>query len=78
MTPTSPIIPLAEPLRYGGAITLIIHRRREDGLVGDVLSQEPCGVLPFPAIAEDDQTHEGAAQSRCVTRRRGEALLWAP
>jgi predicted phage terminase large subunit-like protein len=59
-----------------GAIVLIMHRLHEDDLVGHVLAQEPWEVVRFPAIAEDDEMHEIVAEleSRCVIRRRGEAL----
>src|SRR5271155_64261 len=59
-----------------GAIILIMHRLHEDDLVGHVLAQEPWEVVRFPAIAEDDETHEieAVVESRCVIRRRGEAL----
>jgi hypothetical protein len=59
-----------------GAIVLIMHRLHEDDLVGHVLAQEPWEYLRFPAIAEDDEIHmiEAPLESRCVMRRRGEAL----
>src|SRR5271167_3352048 len=59
-----------------GAIILIMHRLHEDDLVGHVLAQEPWEVVRFPAIAEDDETHEieAVVERRCVIRRRGEAL----
>jgi predicted phage terminase large subunit-like protein len=58
------------------AIVLIMHRLHQDDLVGHVLAQEPWEQLRFPAIAEDDEIHviEAPLESRCVTRRRGEAL----
>src|SRR6201987_3035736 len=53
-----------------------MHRLHEDDLAGHVQAQEPWEVLRYPAIAEEDETHliEGALETRCVIRRRGEAL----
>ena len=55
---------------------LIMHRLHEEDLIGHVLAQEPWGVVCYPAIAEQDETHliEAALETRLVTRARGEAL----
>jgi predicted phage terminase large subunit-like protein len=59
-----------------GAIVIVMQRLHEDDLVGHVLAQEPWEVVRFPAIAEADEVHEieTILQSRCFTRRHGEAL----
>src|SRR5882757_4330241 len=59
-----------------GAIVIIMQRLHEDDLVGHVLTQEPWEVVRFPAIAEADEVHEieTILETRCFTRRRGEAL----
>src|SRR6516164_3670188 len=53
-----------------------MHRLHEEDLIGHVLAQEPWGVVCYPAIAEQDETHliEAALETRFVTRARGEAL----
>jgi predicted phage terminase large subunit-like protein len=59
-----------------GAIVIVMQRLHEDDLVGHVLTQEPWEVVRFPAIAEADEVHEieTILETRCFTRRRGEAL----
>jgi hypothetical protein len=59
-----------------GAIVIIMQRLHEDDLVGHVLTQQPCEVVRFPAIAEEDEVHyiETALGSPTFTRQRGEAL----
>src|SRR5689334_936753 len=53
-----------------------MQRLHEDDLVGHVLAQEPWEVVRFPAIAEADEVHEieTILETRCFTRRRGDAL----
>ena len=53
-----------------------MQRLHEDDLVGHVLAQEPWEIVRFPAIAEADEMHEVETilETRCFTRRRGEAL----
>ena len=62
--------------KRNGAIVIIMQRLHEDDLVGHVLEQEPWDVVRFPAIAEEDETHEIETiwGPRTFTRRRGEAL----
>ena len=59
-----------------GAIVIVMQRLHEDDLVGHVLAQEPWEIVRFPAIAEADEVHEVETilETRCFTRRRGEAL----
>ena len=59
-----------------GCIVLIMQRLHEDDLVGHVQELEPWTQIRFPAIAEQDETHEiqTAYGPRCFQRRAGEAL----
>jgi predicted phage terminase large subunit-like protein len=59
-----------------GAIVIVMQRLHEDDLVGHVLGQEEWEILRFPAIAEEDETHqiETILGPRCFRRRQGEAL----
>jgi len=59
-----------------GCIVVIMQRLHEDDLVGHVLGLEPWKVIRFPAIAEEDETHQIQTPygTRCFKRRAGEAL----
>ncbi|MGH6813659.1 MAG: phage terminase large subunit, partial [Methylocella sp.] len=59
-----------------GCIILIMQRLHEDNLAGHVLEQEFWDVVPFPAIAEDDQSYmiESPFGSWSRQRRAGDAL----
>ncbi len=53
-----------------------MQRLHEDDLVGHVLRMEPWTVISFPAIAEQDETHEIQTPygTQRFQRRAGEAL----
>jgi hypothetical protein len=53
-----------------------MQRLHEDDLVGHVLKLDDWEVLRFPAIAEQDETHEIRCfnKVRTITRKAGEAL----
>jgi predicted phage terminase large subunit-like protein len=59
-----------------GRIVLIMQRLHQDDLVGHVQELEPWTLIRFPAIAEQDETHEIQTPHgpRCFQRRAGEAL----
>jgi predicted phage terminase large subunit-like protein len=59
-----------------GCIIIIMQRLHEDDLVGHVLKLDDWDVLRFPAIAEQDETHEIRCfnKVRTVTRKAGQAL----
>lgn len=59
-----------------GCIILIMQRVHEDDLVGHVLTLEPWKLIRFPAIAEQNETHEIQTLSgtRRFRRLAGEAL----
>src|SRR5581483_7730513 len=59
-----------------GRIIIIMQRLHEDDLVGHVLKLDDWEVLRFPAIAEQDETHEIRCfnKVRTITRRAGAAL----
>ncbi len=62
--------------KRSGCIILIQQRLHEDDLVGHVRGMEPWTVLRFPAIAEQDETHEIQTPYgiQCFQRRAGEPL----
>ena len=41
-----------------GCIIIVMQRLHEDDLVGHVLGVEPWKVIRFPAIAEEDESHD--------------------
>jgi predicted phage terminase large subunit-like protein len=59
-----------------GCIIVIMQRLHEDDLVGHVLGVEPWKVIRFPAIAEEDESHdiETPYGLHRFQRRAGEAL----
>ncbi len=59
-----------------GSIVIVMQRLHEDDLVGHVLKTEGWEIVSFPAIAENDETHEIEAPFglKAFHRQAGEAL----
>lgn len=63
--------------KRNGTIIVVMQRLHEDDLVGHLRAQgDDWHVLRFPAIAEEDETHEIQTPygPRTITRKQGEAL----